>query len=76
MSYFSEKLGKRLLESKNDNLVQGALLCFICSGSLNNLVDAWVGDSGECSSPDELQVSYFTNYKCNLVLLYTAIYLS
>lgn len=51
-----ETLGRRLLESKNDNLAHGALLCFICSGSLNQLVDAWVGTSTKGSSPDELQV--------------------
>lgn len=47
----------RLLESKNDNHRQGALLCFICSGSLNKLVDAWMGGSGKATSPDELQVN-------------------
>ncbi|CAL8099465.1 unnamed protein product [Orchesella dallaii] len=51
----AETLGQRLLKSEDDNLVQGALLCFICSGSLNHLVDAWVGGSGKGSSPDELQ---------------------
>lgn len=51
-------LGQRLQGSTQDQLKLGALLCCICSGNMNHLVDTWVVDTKDSvdDSPEELQV--------------------
>lgn len=52
-------LGQRLQSSQVESQKLGALLCCICSGNLNHLVDVWISDSDKHrgNTPDELQVS-------------------
>jgi hypothetical protein len=55
----TDQLGQRLQESEDESQKLGALLCCICSGNLNHLVDVWIGDQSKKAkedSPDELQV--------------------
>ena len=48
-------LGQRLQNSQIESQKLGALLCCICSGNLNHLVDVWISDKHRGDSPDELQ---------------------
>jgi len=56
----ADKLSQRLQGSKDEGQKLGALLCCICSGNLDHLVNVWVGDQNQSreDSPEELQVRY------------------